>query len=222
MSGNGIKTKSDHAQASPKPEPKVVSKTDRRVLRTRDTLGDALVELIQEKPFDDITVQEVLDRAGVGRSTFYTHYRDKDDLFLSDVEDFFQMFSTLLTCRNASLNRLAPIAEFFAHVSDAHVLYQSLRAAGKINDVQALGRGFFARSIEQRLRSAGVDMASSQLAAQAHALAGSMFSLLDWWLDHGMKPDPKEMDALFHQMAWNGLHPLQISQGSASPTERRA
>jgi len=44
--------------------------------------------LMHEKNFDDITVQNVLDRAGVGRSTFYVHYRDKEDLFLSDVEDF--------------------------------------------------------------------------------------------------------------------------------------
>jgi AcrR family transcriptional regulator len=52
-------------------------KKDRRVVRTRDTLGDALVALMREKNFEKITVQEVLDRAGVGRSTFYVHYRDK-------------------------------------------------------------------------------------------------------------------------------------------------
>ena len=60
-------------------------KIDRRIRRTRDTLGDALVELIREKPFDSITVQEILDRAGVGRSTFYTHYSDKQDLFLGEI-----------------------------------------------------------------------------------------------------------------------------------------
>jgi AcrR family transcriptional regulator len=54
-------------------------KTDARVRRTRDALGDALVALMQEKPFDTITVQDVLDRANVSRSTFYTHYSDKDD-----------------------------------------------------------------------------------------------------------------------------------------------
>ena len=64
-------------------------KIDRRVRRTRDLLGDALVALMQEKPFETITVQHVLDRARIGRSTFYTHYRSKDDLFLSDLEDFF-------------------------------------------------------------------------------------------------------------------------------------
>jgi len=76
---------------------KAAAKVDRRIRRTRDTLGDALIALMQEKSFEEITVQEVLDRAGVGRSTFYAHYRDKEDLFLSDVEDFMEMMSTLLT-----------------------------------------------------------------------------------------------------------------------------
>ena len=63
-------------------------KLDRRTARTRNLLGDALIELIQEKPFDSVTVQDVLDRAGVGRSTFYVHYKDKDDLFFSDAGSF--------------------------------------------------------------------------------------------------------------------------------------
>src|SRR5438445_130905 len=74
MSGNVDATKVP-------PTKKAAAKVDRRILRTRDTLGDALVELMQEKAFDEITVQEVLDRAGVGRSTFYAHYRDKENLF---------------------------------------------------------------------------------------------------------------------------------------------
>ena len=48
-------------------------------------------------------------------------------------------------------------------------------------------------------------MESVQRSAKAHALAGSFFSLFNWWVDKGMKADPKEMDTLFHQMAWKGL-----------------
>ena len=180
-------------------------KTDRRILRTRDSLGDALVALMQEKSFDEITVQDVLDRAGVGRSTFYVHYRDKDDLFLSDVEDFLEKFSTALKRRGASTKRLAPVQELFTHVREAQEFYAALVRSGKVNDVLALGRGFFARSIKERLQAANVDSEGVQRTAQAHALAGSLFSLLDWWIDKGMKVDPKEMDDLFHRMAWSGL-----------------
>ncbi|HEV7509748.1 MAG TPA: TetR/AcrR family transcriptional regulator [Thermoanaerobaculia bacterium] len=204
MSGNVRKEKA-------KPPAKPSKRTDRRVLRTRDTLGDALVELMQEKPFDDITVQEVLDRAGVGRSTFYAHYKDKNDLFLSDVEDFFKMFSTMLTRKGASPQRLAPVTELFTHIAEAQELVKAMAAADKVNDVLALGRGFFARSIEERLLLAGVALEPMELAARAHALAGSIFALLDWWVGKGMKADPKEMDALFHRMAWSGVGGVPLS-----------
>lgn len=185
-------------------------KTDRRVLRTRDTLGDALFALMQEKTFDDITVQELLDRAGVGRSTFYTHYRDKEDLFMSDVEDFLDFISTMLKRNSASPKRLVPVREFCAHVRDARGIHAALVASGKLIEFQTLGRGIFARSIEERLELAGVEpdprsICSMQRSARAHALAGSFFSLMDWWMDKGMKTDPQEMDDLFHRIAWNGL-----------------
>lgn len=48
------------------------------------------MSLLQERNFEEISVQDVLYRAGVGRSTFYLHYRDKNDLFLSDIERFFE------------------------------------------------------------------------------------------------------------------------------------
>ena len=184
---------------------KAAAKVDRRIRRTRDTLGDALVALMQEKSFEEITVQEVLDRAGVGRSTFYAHYRDKEDLFLSDVEDFMEMMSTLLTRHAVSLERVAPVAELFAHITDVREFYAAMVASGKAKDVQELGQGFFARSIEERLRMAGVEMEPAELKAQAHALAGALFSLLDWWLDHRMTESPEAMDALFHRMVWSGV-----------------
>jgi len=181
------------------------SKTDRRVARTRDTLGDALVQLIREKPFEEITVQQILDRAGVGRSTFYTHYRDKEDLFMSDVEDFFELFSNALTRGKADPRRLAPVAEMCAHFAEMRDFIAALAEAGKMTDVLMLGRGYFARSIAERLRLAGAAADPAQLAAQAHALSGSLFALVDWWIDHGMKSDPKEIDTIFHRMAWSGV-----------------
>lgn len=60
---------------------------DRRIQKTTNLLREALVSLIAEKPYDSIVVKEILDRANVGRSTFYTHFRDKDDLLISGIHD---------------------------------------------------------------------------------------------------------------------------------------
>ena len=55
-------------------------KVDRRIQRTRQPLEDALIALILEKGYDKITVQNIVDQANAGRSTFYSHFLDKDDL----------------------------------------------------------------------------------------------------------------------------------------------
>src|ERR1700722_4911305 len=60
---------------------------DRRVARTQKLLRDALHSLIREKDYDSIVVKEILDRANVGRSAFYMHFRDKDELLASSIHD---------------------------------------------------------------------------------------------------------------------------------------
>ncbi|MGW0357525.1 MULTISPECIES: TetR/AcrR family transcriptional regulator [Nocardia] len=65
-----------------------MSDNDRRVRRTRSTLHRALIELMIERPYDRITVQDILDRADVGRSTFYAHFRSKDDLLVVSGTEF--------------------------------------------------------------------------------------------------------------------------------------
>ena len=181
--------------------------TDRRVVRTRDLLGDALVALMQEKPFESITVQDVLDRAGVGRSTFYTHYEDKNDLFLSDAAEFFEAMSTALSKHGDKSDRVAPVCEFFAHVAEQRQFHDALVASGKIQDLWEMGQEYFARGIEQRLAELpGVPaMAPPRPAALARAFAGALFSLLSWWIQSGQAMSAAQMDELFHGMVWSSI-----------------
>jgi AcrR family transcriptional regulator len=192
-------------------------KVDQRIRRTCERLGSALVALIQEKPIHDVTVQEVLDRASVGRSTFYLHYRDKDDLLLSQLEKFLETMSTALSIRKEESHRVVPVAELFAHIGSQKKLYRALADSGRLNDFFDLAQGYFARGIERRLteskRLSNLCQSSlrlsklpqRELGARASALAGSVLSLLRWWLDRGAKESPHELDELFHRMVWNGL-----------------
>src|SRR5215213_6428989 len=139
-------SENDHLRLAPD-----TKKTDARVRRTRDALGDALITLMQEKPFDTITVQDVLDRAHVSRSTFYTHYSDKDDLLMSDVDEFFEALSMTLSAHGDKSDRVFPVREFFAHLADAQPFYKALVKSGKFQENMELARGHFARGIERRL-----------------------------------------------------------------------
>src|SRR5260370_827357 len=61
-------------------------KTDRRSQRTYRLVSSAFAELVVEKPYDEILVQDILDRANIGRTTFYAHYFDKEDVLNSIIE----------------------------------------------------------------------------------------------------------------------------------------
>jgi AcrR family transcriptional regulator len=187
--------------------PAAPRKTDRRVRRTRDALGDALIALMHEKPFAEIKVQHVLDRAGVGRSTFYAHFRDKDDLFLSDADEFFEGMSTLLSRSRENSHRVAPVREMFAHPAEVRKFYDALVASGKIHDAMELAQGHFARGIAKRLaelsRARGISEAQRPIIA--NALAGSLLSLLTWWVTRGMPGSPEQMDEAYHRLVWSGV-----------------
>ena len=199
MSGNGGR-----------PVRSATKKTDRRIVRTRDRLGDALIALIQEKPFESVTVQEVLNRAGVSRSTFYQHFEDKNDLFLSDAADFLEKLSTVLSRRGDRSKRVAPVGEFFEHVAQSRGIYSALVAANRLHDFLDLAQEYFARGIEQRFKEipASSSIAPKQRVAMAQAHAGAMISLLTWWVQAGAKGSAADMDELFHRMVWSGIDPV--------------
>jgi len=158
-------------------------KEDQRVRRTRDRLGDALVELLVQKSFDDIRVQDILDRAGVSRSTFYTHYRDKNDLFLSDAEEFFEAMAMALSRFGDKSERVAPVQELFAHLGEVRPFYNALVESGRLHDLMELGQEHFARGIEKRLSEIprARRIRPYRRAALAHGFSGNLFSLLSWW-----------------------------------------
>ena len=185
-------------------EPLSMRNDDARVRRTRMQLGTALLNLIIEKSIRDVTVQDVLDRSGVGRSTFYLHYRDIDDLLLSQLEMFCETMSTALSDRKDRSLRVVPVTELFAHIGNQNQLYRVLSDSGHLKDFYELAEGHFARGIERRLVESGrlKNIPPRELAARATALSGSMLALLRWWLDRGEKETPMQMDKLFHQLVW--------------------
>jgi AcrR family transcriptional regulator len=71
----------------PKPEEKSLNRHERRKLRTRRKLKDATLALVLEKGFDAVTIQDIVDRADLGRGTFYVHYQDLQDILWDIIQD---------------------------------------------------------------------------------------------------------------------------------------
>lgn len=178
---------------------------DPRVARTTHALGRALIALIQEGDFGDITVQHILDRAGVGRTTFYAHYRNKHDVLHSSYERLFGAIEQWVERPSAAGPRLFPVTEFLGHVAEMQRLVDGLRRAGLLDDMWTLCSAYAARLIERRLaRSAGVAAEWGAGAARnlvARMLAGALVEAMLWWQDHPSASTPAEMDAAFHAIA---------------------
>src|SRR5213083_3229079 len=95
---------------------------DRRVQRTRKLLQDALVSLIMEKGYEAATVQDIIDRANVGRATFYAHFADKETLLSSRLEDLRHLLLERQRQTPALGFSLAMLEHAYAHLR----LYQAI------------------------------------------------------------------------------------------------
>jgi AcrR family transcriptional regulator len=175
--------------------------SDRRTRRTRHQVSGALVDLIKEKRFGDITVQNLIDRAGVGRSTFYTHFRDKEDAFDQQWFHFNQYLSDQIDWDQAGQGSFFPVTFFFQHLQEAQSFYRGLVRSGKVDAIFKSGVEYLTRNIEAelkgRLKSRPVTIPIPVL---SHYLANEFFGLLKWWLDAGMPYTPAAMDKMFHRL----------------------
>jgi AcrR family transcriptional regulator len=185
-------------------------KPSRRVARTRQLLSDALIELILEKSYDAITVQDIVDRANVGRSTFYAHYRDKEDLLLAGFERVIDALSQhvehVAPPGQPPGQTLFPSLALFRHVRDLHALYKAMVWGRGVDILFKHGQRYLSERIEQRLV---VQLQGQPPAVPtsilAHYLAGSFLTLLKWWLDHKLIYSPERMDEIFQQLAMPGV-----------------
>ncbi len=185
-----------------------MTKTDRRVERTRALMQKALIDLIRVHSYDTITIQEIVDRANVGRATFYVHYRSKDDLFMSCHEAILHDFQSGLLyshplSREELLSPEAPpgLADAYRHLEAARTqlspIFQGrdgaliLRRICKVN----------AQEIEVNLRSVFADTESIvPLDLLATYLAGAQIALVQWWLEKRQPQSSEKLAQIFHHL----------------------
>ncbi|MCK4727276.1 MAG: TetR/AcrR family transcriptional regulator, partial [Anaerolineales bacterium] len=128
--------------------------TDRRVQRTRQLLRDALVSLILEKGYQKITIQDIIDRANVGRSTFYSHYRDKDDLLLSGFDELAHDLHRHMRSPDTTGDdhgHLLHSLEFFIHACNNRELYIAMSESGGGDLILDIARQHMQNHIEVHL-----------------------------------------------------------------------
>lgn len=178
---------------------------DRRIQKTQSLLRAALVSLITEKPYDSIVVKEILDRANVGRSTFYTHFRDKDDLLVTGIHDILGPVPSPMHTGGRRLDRILwfSLPVFEHHYRHAHAWGDRIGTRGRSilhEHLRSVLTGIIGEAMKKDFRSGR--QSSRQIPPEVvYAYVSSTFVLvLNWWLDTRMRLPPKEINDVFRRL----------------------
>ena len=178
---------------------------DRRVQRTRGLLIGALLELMREKVFEDVTIQEITERANVGRSTFYMHFEGKEDLLLSGFESLKGAIGEMTAGGQGGV--LGFTGPFFAHLHEQQAIFRAMvgrKSGGLVQQgiqlvMTDLARDDLARHVPAR-EARGIRF---QLAVQS--AVGAFAAMLPWWLSQPKPLPPDQMNQLYRDLVIPGL-----------------
>jgi len=189
--------------------------TDRRVQRTRQALQGALIALIQEKGYEDLTVQDIIDRANVGRATFYAHFDGKEDLLVSRLDDLRAALRTrqqqaLQQVSHADERMFAYTHEMFVHIEEHRRVFGSMVGKRSGSIIQHLFHKMLVDLVRDDIKTMtpGTTMRGVPQEAITQLIAGGLFGLILWWVDGPLKLSVGEVDALFRRVATPALKDL--------------
>lgn len=190
---------------------------DRRVRRTRRALREAMLDLMAEKGYDKVTIEELTDRADIGRTTFYLHYSAKQDLLLEQFGELLdQLVDQLSQVPLSSWQQageafsiddhpMQPIRMIFQHAADNRDLYQIVLHGEGVDQASERLQAIMTNAVNTFL-SHKLGEESSQLTMQmpvelfGNYFAGAMLGVIKWWLDADMPYSSEEMEEKFFQM----------------------
>jgi len=183
---------------------------DRRVARTRALLHRAHLSLIVEKGYEATTVEDICAAANVGRSTFYAHYADKQDLHRRGLEELrrelLERAQAILSLSDGDqVRHLAFSRPMFEHARDHLELYRALMGSRGGDIALESIRHILRDIVRAALPSDGSNGGAPPREFAVRYLVGAYLEVLTWWLDDGAKASPEAMDAMFQSLATSGF-----------------
>lgn len=201
----------------------MVRRTDRRVQRTRKLLRESLLALILKEGYDAISIQDITDKANLGRATFYLHFKDKDELLLDVMDqliaDFFNEVPQLSE-EQWRLEDTKALNKIFNFAADHYDLYRILiMGSGGISASRQLKISVaenLLTCIQKEIQISGVHPVIPSVFIANH-FAGSLLSTIYWWLENNLPYGADEMAGMFqkiHKLDRDTLMGYQINEAS--------
>jgi AcrR family transcriptional regulator len=190
--------------------PIVKKSSDRRSQRTRQALIDALIALLAVKQYDAISIKDIVDRANVGRSTFYAYYQTKDDLLKSGFERALDMLLQHIVFSETNQDLSLDTTPLFHHAQGHYDLYRTLAWGSGFELITFEGHAALRAKLIERLSRFVPETVepSVPLPILSYSLAGSLLILLKWWLDNKMPYSPERMDEIFQELVMPGIRDM--------------
>ena len=169
---------------------------DRRQQKTRAAIFSAFSALLSEKPYSKITIQDIIDRANIGRSTFYAHFEAKDSLLKEMCSELFDHIIEGVMHDNVPSD--AHMAPGVPDPVFCHLLQHIDANTSESSDIFLR---FFKSSLDRLISSYLLkDRKPSCPVPEEFLLnhiSGSFVEMVQWWVRRNMKETPEELDAYF-------------------------
>ena len=182
-------------------------KKDRRTRKTRQLLLDTLLALLKEKRYDEISVQDIIERADVARSTFYVHYVDKDDLLTGRHGIFAENLGEQLHAHAVERSTSAFSSRtWFYHIKAQGDILKLIAKDSAIELTMKTLRGIIHESVQNGMQAHSQNKdASVPLSLMVDYLTDTLMTLIKFWFRDGMKHTPEQMDEMFQQLVMPGV-----------------
>ena len=168
---------------------------DRRQKKTRDAIFRAFGSLLEKKRFENITVQEIIDEANIGRSTFYAHFETKDELLRSMCTDIFRhVFTEELPQEHdhdysaGSRSLELKLGHVLYHLRENRLNLKGLLASESGELFLSFLKGYLLELFARYLHEFHQDVPEDYL---LHHLTGSFAETVKWWVAQDMAPAPE-------------------------------
>jgi AcrR family transcriptional regulator len=175
------------------------------VQRTQRLLHHAALELLHERGWDAITVQDVCERADVGRSTFYVHFADKEELLISGFAELRKQLRAAAVAEPAK--PLAFTRALLAHTHEYEPVYRALLGRRTAQVAHRAWIAVVTELLDEDL--AKIVPAGPLRSATVRYLAGATWELLSWWSEQSKRAPAINLDETYRRLTMAVLRELR-------------
>ena len=178
---------------------------DKREIKTLEAIHSSFAKLINEKDYDDITIQDILNDSGVGRSTFYSHYKTKQELLLSVSHHIFEhVFSHSLEeekthdfSKDSFYDYRHLIVHIFYHIKDENVFFKGIMSNKSNSLFIEVLKEHFSRFVNSYYSNYPYNNEIVSLELKKSLAVDNFITIIRYWIQNDFKESPEEIGEIY-------------------------